>query len=439
MRFDTVTGVTFSQFEQNSRDKKVILLYPGSTHRNVFLAYLLAHAQDSLYYYCPESPHTTLSGLISDISEQLSLAIKLDMAGQNAFNLGAAVIDELASQIASRIGNLQSGRVVLLMDELDQIAVNSDFRTFILALVRALPDHVQLVINARILTLEPWAQMLHSGDATVWGTAFRSNDLMFTVEDPPRPQLEVLAFGQGHGYMNGREILQWDGALPRNLFFLFMDCDQVSRDDIFEIFWPGLSVKDATNVFHVTKRKITERMSELVADDDNYELTRYSGGFYVPSDKVSRHYDVAEFEAALEQIPDASNDAERAALYNRALDVYTAPFLETVDMPWVVERRKKLAEKYVQALIGMGKLQQSQANYAEALGFYLRALRQVPHREDVYHDVMLMYWRLKRHDDAISHYRRLETYLDTTFGLPPSRKTRDLLADIQEDQGDSPE
>ena len=37
-----------------------------------------------------------------------------------------------------------------------------------------------------------------------------------------------------------------------------------------------------------------------VDDEDNYELTTYSAGFYLPSDKVVRHYDVFDFEEAIE-------------------------------------------------------------------------------------------------------------------------------------------
>ena len=36
-------------------------------------------------------------------------------------------------------------------------------------------------------------------------------------------------------------------------------------------------------------------------DEENYELTTYSAGFYMPSDKVVRHYDVFDFEEAIEQ------------------------------------------------------------------------------------------------------------------------------------------
>ena len=42
-----------------------------------------------------------------------------------------------------------------------------------------------------------------------------------------------------------------------------------TRADIFKEFWPGLPIKSATNVFHVTKRKIGERLG--------CDLTSYAG------------------------------------------------------------------------------------------------------------------------------------------------------------------
>ena len=107
--------------------------------------------------------------------------------------------------------------------------------------------------------------MVARGDAIVLGTDQRKDDMMFTVEATPKPQLEVYAFGRGHALVNGLPITNWDGALPRNLFFFFMDHPLVTRDEIFETFWPDLSVKEATNVFHVTKRKITERISMKIS------------------------------------------------------------------------------------------------------------------------------------------------------------------------------
>ncbi|MBC7871609.1 MAG: hypothetical protein H7Y09_12275, partial [Chitinophagaceae bacterium] len=50
--------------------------------------------------------------------------------------------------------------------------------------------------------------------AVILGTEQRKNDVMFTVEDQPKPQLDVYALGRGLALVNGQEITKWDGALP---------------------------------------------------------------------------------------------------------------------------------------------------------------------------------------------------------------------------------
>lgn len=71
--------------------------------------------------------------------------------------------------------------------------------------------------------------------------------------------------------VDGVAVNNWDGVIPREVFFIFILFAAVfnpervgrglTRDEIFTHIWPGLSVKDATNVFHVTKRKIAEVLS----------------------------------------------------------------------------------------------------------------------------------------------------------------------------------
>ena len=226
--------------------------------------------------------------------------------------------------------------------------------------------------------------MVARGDAAVLGTEYRKDDVMFTIEDTPKPQLEVYALGRGYALVNGQPITNWDGALPRNLFFYFVDHPLVTRDEIFATFWPDLSVKEATNVFHVTKRKISERISMKVGDTRSYELTQYNGGFYMPSDKVVRHYDVGDFEGSVERALMTGDSREEEALLTRAIDLYKAPFLQTIEMKWVVERRDQLRQQYAQALISMGRICKRREEDQRALGYFIRALKETPEREDIH-------------------------------------------------------
>ncbi len=426
MLYQEVTNVSFESFREASAGHKVILLYPWSNHRNLFLSYFLNDAKEGLVYYRVPSEQYNLRSWVTEMAQEFARV--LEGFGKAVASLPPkASPTQLAEALMSDFAALQRERIVLYIDELDRVPQDSDFREFMEALVSAMPPHLQLAVNSRMLTYEPWAQMVQKGDAVILGTAHRRNNLMFTVEETPHPQLEVYAFGRGYALTNGQMIENWDGALPRNLFFYFIDNPLLTRDQIFETFWPKLSVKEATNVFHVTKRKITERISHKVEDPENYELTRYSAGFYMPSDKLVRHYDVADFEEAVEHALVMDDEHEREKLYRRAIDIYKGPFLKTINMPWVLKRRAELQAKYAETLIGMGRIYKARNQQEEALGYFTRALKEAPHREDIHREVIAIYINMGRPYDAKEQYRKLEEFLQQTVGIQPSKETRELL------------
>ncbi len=420
-----MTRLTLDDFKRMIQGKKVVLIYPRIAYRNIFLAYFLQSTpQGFLYYSSPEGITTVrdwLGQLVLDLPK-----IAAGFGSQLAPLIATAPPAELGNALAADLMAVSVRPVTLYLDEVDRIYQDKDFQVFMRSLVAALPDDMQLVINARVLTYYPWIEMVEQQQVAVLGTQFRRNELIFTQNGVIQPQVEIYAFGQGETWVNGYRIENWDGALPRNLFFYFVDNALVTRDQIFETFWNKLKKKDATNVFHVTKRKISERIGEFLPDPTEAELTKFAGSFYVPSNRITRHYDVEDFEDALEKAPLAESDAEQEHLYRRAIALYRAPFLTGIDMPWVVERRKRLEAMFVDALIGIGQLKMKQEQYAAALGFFTRALKEAPRREDIHRQVMLTYWQLGRKADAIQQYRLLEMYLAQTIGIRPSRDTRDL-------------
>ncbi len=421
-----VTSVSFESFRSSSAGKKVILLYPWANHRNIFLSYFLDDLSEGLLYYrLPENTGGLadwLRGLVDEIryvEAGFGQSLECILLNGSASEIGEALAADLAA--------LKLERVVLYLDELDRISQDEEFCQFMNAVIANLPDKAQLVINSRLLTYDPWISWVNRDEVVVLGTEHRSSNLLFAKASSLKPQLEIYAFGRGHAVSNGCEIGSWDGALPRNLFFYFIDNPLVTRDQIFEIFWPKLSVRDATNVFHVTKRKITERISAYVEDNKNYELTKYSTGFYVPSDKIVRHYDVADFEQAMEGALLSSERHERELLYLRAIEIYKAPFLHPLRLPWVEARRNQLKSLFAEALIGMARLKTDQRLWEEALGYYARALKEAPQREDIHRGAMRMYINLGRNADARQQYTLLERLLKRTLGVKPSSETQTLL------------
>jgi two-component SAPR family response regulator len=426
---EIVTDVSFEMFQELINGKKVIILYPRYQHHNLFLAYFLRHNPDSFLYYRIPQTYPSLTAWLLEMVNQL--AVMLPGFGQNVLaaspNTTAKAIGEA---LAGDLAALPMPRSVLYLDELDRIPYNDDFIAFIRALVNSLAPQTQLVVNARSLRYQPWIDMVNNQQVAVLGTAFRRNNLIFHHDGERRPQIEVYAFGHGQAIVDGNLIENWDGALPRNLFFFFIDNPRVTRKEIFQVFWPALSPKEATNVFHVTKRKITERISENVIDPDDYELTMYGGGFYGPNPRIMRHYDVGDFEDALRDASRASDITQQQRLYRCAVEIYRAPFLMTLDSPWVQERREKLRQLYIQALAGLAHTYKEQNRPSDALSYFIRVLKEAPQREDIHREAMLMYGRLGRIEDAKGQYELLVKHLDHTVGVPPSRETRNLYDNI---------
>lgn len=425
-----VTNMTIADFHARSDGKKVILLYPWTNYRTLFLTHFLTSVDQGLLYYRISAENAQLDSWLLALVDELDEALegfgsnlRDALERQQPEQMGTALAADLAAYSGSE-------KVVLFIDEFDRAPMDADFRVFVEAAVASLPDNVQLAFSSRRLTYDPWYSMVANGEACVIGTEYRKDDVMFTVESNPRPQLEVYSLGRGYALVNGQQITNWDGALPRNLFFYFMDHPLVTRDEIFETFWPNLNVKEATNVFHVTKRKISERISTKVGDGKNYELTKYSAGFYLPSEKVVRHYDAVDFQDAIERAMVATSDSQEQALLTQAIELYKEPYLQTVRMNWVGERRDHLQSLYAQALISMARLNKRNHELPHALGYFARALKETPEREDIHREVMTIYMQLNMYDDARRQYHTLERILEETLGIGPSPETRELYTVI---------
>ena len=411
---EIVAETPFATFEQKLRDRPLVIIYPRHRRRSALVAMFLQHYQNSVIYYNLTSADSTLKTWLARLIDDA--IFPAGFGGQTRAALAAnAAPEDLAMAFGADLAALRSDRFALLLDSFDNLEMNKATDRFFRALPRALPDHVQVVINARLLDLQPWNDLLHAGDLGVVGNEEALNGGIYG-QDPALGQLEVFALSGGHVYIDGRPVTSWDGSLPRHLFYYFVDHPMVTRDEIFEVFWPHMSVKEATNVFHVTKRKISERLG--------YELTNYSAGFYVPSPKLSVHYDVRIFETAVRNA--IESEGKTPANWYQAVQVYRSDFLPEINTPWVEARRAELKNKYAQALIGLGRYHRGRDELDAALGYLLRALREKPDWEDVHQDVMLIYYQQGRREDAIAQYRQLAATLQKMFGIQPSKDTRRL-------------
>jgi hypothetical protein len=328
----------------------------------------------------------------------------------------------LLDAFVSDLGDAGRRWEALVLDAFDSVLWDGEVAAFMRQLAERLQGKPKLVLNGRYLSDALWRPLVEAGRGVVVGAELVPGDPILDGGGS-RPQLEVYALSGGQVLSNGMPIDTWDGPLVRNLFYYLLDHPLVTRDEIFETFWPGITVKEATNVYHVTKRKVNERLG--------CELTAYVGGFYRPSEEVVVHYDAREFESLVERAR-MLEVQEAVPLWMEAVRYYRTGFLRHLDVPWIVERREQLQQLYVEVLVGLARYRETTGEAELAASFYLRALREVPLREDLHRAIMHLYVTQGLPKKAAAQYKMLATMLNRSLNIEPSRETQALYNQVTE-------
>lgn len=393
-------------------ETSLAILHPDFHGQHRLFGPTLKQPDETIVFIATPDPKLSFAQWASHIKSAYEIQLQISVPDLSSDPKSAAAA--LASAISPH------GKILTIIDAYD-IAPQPEATIFVAELVRALPTGFRLMIGGREL---PMGLLKHpdlKGRAAL--VPVNPDKMMLDyAQSVDKTVLEVRALGPGRVLINGRLIEHWDGVLPRTLFFYFVDRGMTTRDEIFQTFWPTLTTREATNVFHVTKRKI----SEILGTD----LTVYWSGFYRISPELELNYDVVKFAEAIQNAAIAS-DAEAIVLLQNAIDLYHGPFLSTMDQEWVISRRNELAMSYAEALAGLARVYRSQNVPLSALGYFLRAAATSPQREDLARAIMELYRSLGQPREALETYERLEQELKRTLDVKPAPQTTELADEIR--------
>ncbi len=330
--------------------------------------------------------------------------------------------DQVNEQIRQRLDDQDTRLAVqpnLILDEYDRIALNVRNKS----LKTLLKDYPNLRIFILSRTIP--AHLIRDEDLRFYSTFIPndSNALLWDYAQNPSDKLllEVHSFGEGRVRLDGQLIRYWDGVLPRALFFYMIDRGMTTRNEIFDVFWPDLSVREATNVFHVTKRKINEILG--------VDLAVYSKGYYRISPKLELSYDVVRFSELVQQGTMDDNE-NRISLLHQAVGLYQGEFLSTINMAWVIQRRRELSQDYSDSLGLLAEYSEGQNALDEALGLYIRAAFHFRQDEEFTAKVMHLYRQRGMLNDALKAYECLKHELKDMLNASPNDSIQQLAADI---------
>jgi len=411
MKTPEVFAQAKEQLQNLPGNASLAILHPDFHGQNRLLTLLLsAPAVKTIFLAMPE-PGLSLQRLLQLLHEAVETQLGTSAP---AFNSAEDAVKALAA-IAR-----EQGPVNLILSAFD-LADQDDVAPLIQAMVESFPQGSRIILGTRELPTKLFSSRKLREKTTIIPV---NPDKMILdyAGTSGKTILEVRALGPGRVLIDGRLIDHWDGILPRTLFFYFVDRGMTTRDEIFRTFWPNLNTREATNVFHVTKRKI----SEILGTD----LTVYWSGFYRISPELELHYDVIKFAEAVQNAA-VANDEEALVLLHNAIDLYRGPFLSTMEQTWIERRRSELASNYAEALAGLARIYSIQDDPLNALGFLLRASAANPQREDLVRSIMELYQAMGQPAEALEAYNRLCAELQSTLGVTPGPQTQQLADKIR--------
>ncbi len=114
----------------------------------------------------------------------------------------------------------------------------------------------------------------------------------------------------------------------------------------------------------------------------------------------------------------------------RAVDLYTADFLEDCYAEWAVMHREMLREQYVAALDELVRRLMARRRYRRTIAVLIKGLEIDDLRELFYRHLIRAYAMSGQRDQAIAQFQRCLQIMADELDARPSQRTTDLYSRV---------
>jgi DNA-binding SARP family transcriptional activator len=200
------------------------------------------------------------------------------------------------------------------------------------------------------------------------------------------------------------------------------------RDKLIDLFWGDTDVAQAraglsTGLWRIRRALASEPQSSLDLHATPQEICLELANTSL--------VDVHCFRNSISESYSPDRRSVNFEALDRAMDLYTAPFLEEYDEDWVLDLRERLQSLYLRSLSGLMRLRALQQNYEDALVYGRRILASDPMRETVQRAVMLLYVLNGQRVEAIRQFERCAGALRSECDVDPMPETSALFSLIR--------
>lgn len=332
MSIKTAVESIYRSLCQLALSHPLVLLHPIGRYNNILVAKLSQDESIHSFYYALQAPDKRLKSFLENIGTELSWQAEESDIEKKISQVLIATdglpesLGETVKQFGQILNDLSNRPYLLILDDFDLADRASELQAFMDALAGVLPTHAHIIIRSRQVPRLSWLELIARNQAAIFldGQSLDENFLNPAQKKQGEFDFEAFALYGGRVLYKGKVVDDWEGLLPKLLFFFVLNRGTVTRSEICQTFWPQLSSHQAVNVFHVTKRRLHKALGRdiLMHNDEQY---------YIDT-SLSVYYDVIAF---LETIVKARNASKPNELWQKAIALHNQPFLEPYNEPWI--------------------------------------------------------------------------------------------------------
>lgn len=427
--YDTVLDNLVEKFQENSENARAVILHPSSKHRTALVAHLLTSDDYIPLYYAltPESSdlEVFIDSMLRSFAEQHEEIGRYASAAHAQFHRGGSAFRDAAIEgLVRDFQTLDGSRVLVIFDNFDYAENAEDVQRFVEELIVKLPENCLAVINGRSQPRFPWNSLIAQTRAIILDDDKVVTQTSQPSLENPIGQLDIYALGPGFVYFDEKQITDWEGHLPRLLLFFAVDRGVITREDFHRAFWGDLSDVQATNVFHVTKRRLHRAF--------DMEMLEHQNGNYRLRPGISVYYDAFDWTQALIRARDVNNQ-DPSKDYERVLALYRGPFLKGHDDAWILTRRQDVLAGYIEAVIYLAEMHAQRhrsggsdnaTSLEKAITLCRDALKEAPASAEL---TVKAAGLLSEFGRRVEAYEILKAYGAASKGLPQDERVKAML------------
>jgi DNA-binding SARP family transcriptional activator len=398
---------------------QVVLLHPQSKYRSFLVSRLLNSTSHKVFYYALSPNDIDIQSLVIGMVHMLSA--QRPLFGRHLCSLPnsiwenpSAQLDTIVDCFVREFNELSSDDYILVLDEYDRSDSSDEVQQLFEALFVRLPTQTRIVLNSRQLPRLCWVSLIVQNKSTILmdDSVILRDFYGFTNRD--EADFEIFALGPGFIKLGSQYVEDWEGYLPRLLFFYALDRPLTTRTEICSTFWPDLHPEQAVNVFHVTKRRLHKALGR--------DVLVHEDGYYRISDDLSLYYDILDFASSILSGRSDMSDAEVShTSWNKVIDLYRGPFLQGHEDKWIQRRRMDFRTGYVEAIKFMSDVWKQRQKPEMSMSLLQKAYTENTRLEHINFDIMDLYMQMGRRSEAAAHYQRIEKDYQTDNTLLPEK------------------